>query len=47
MTAVIGLIVYTLPYVFVVIMITMARYKTNKPKQQGIWVHQPGEHFGK
>ena len=27
MTAVIGLIVYTLPYVFVVVMITMARYR--------------------
>ena len=30
MTAVIGLIVYTLPYVFVVIMITMARYRNEQ-----------------
>ena len=30
MTAVIGLIVYTLPYVFVVIMITMARYRVEQ-----------------
>jgi spermidine/putrescine transport system permease protein len=30
MTAVIGLIVYTLPYVFVVIMITMARYRAEQ-----------------